>query len=218
MFTGIVEDVGRIASIAVAGPGRRLRIATGLPADGFALGDSVAVSGVCLTVTAIGEGHFDADASHETVGLTTLAERRVGDRVNLERALRVGDRLGGHFVTGHVDARGVLRSRRQVGEAWDIELTLPAELHPQIVQKGSVALDGVSLTVNRCRPGLVGVTVIPHTGQQTTLLDLPLGSAVNVETDVLGKYVVHVLGGGPRPRGGSGDGALKDALERGGFL
>ena len=217
MFTGLIESIGTIVSVAEIGSGRRFRIESELSASGAALGDSIAIDGVCLTVTALDGrgGSFDADASHETARRTTLGEARARRRVHLERALRLGDRLGGHIVSGHVDAVGKLRERRRQGQAWDLRFTLPPSLAAQVVEKGSVALDGVSLTVNACGPGWLGVTIIPYTGGKTLLLDKPLGSPVNVETDVLGKYVVHVLG----MRGdASADAGLGDALRRQGFL
>lgn len=216
MFTGLVEVVGRIAAIEGSGPGRRLRIESALPTAALALGESVAVDGACLTVAAIGEGSFTADASHETIERTTLGEARPGRRVHLERALRLGDRLGGHLVTGHIDATGRLTDRRRVGDTWDLSFTAPEGLAPQIVEKGSIAVDGVSLTVNRCGPGRFSVTVVPFTAAETTLLERAVGGPVNLETDVIGKYVVHVLG--RRGAVSRDDAALADVLRRGGFL
>lgn len=218
MFTGIVEEVGEVVAVEASGPGRRLRIASRFAPDGFGLGDSVAVDGACLTVTALGRGTFDVDASHETVARTTVGELRAGRRVHLERALRVGDRLGGHFVTGHVDARGQLSAKRRNGEAFDLEFALPVSLAPQIVAKGSIAVDGVSLTVNTCRPGAFSVTVIPFTIHGTTLLDRAVGAAVNLETDLLGKYVAHLVTGGGKGAEEAPSGGLEDALRRQGFL
>lgn len=218
MFTGLVETVGRILAVQPAGPGRRLRIAGALRGEPLALGESVAVDGACLTVTAIeGSDRFVADASHETCARTTLGSARPGRNVHLERALRVGDRLGGHWVTGHVDATGRLVVRRPAGDAFDLELSAPESLAPYIVEKGSIAVDGVSLTVNACSPGRFAVTVVPFTAGATTLLERAPGDAVNLETDLLGKYVVHVLGRRPGAGGGSGDAALEAALRRAGF-
>lgn len=215
MFTGLIESVGTVVSVLRTGPGRRFRLESDLPSSEIALGDSIAVDGVCLTVTALGAKSFDADASHETIRVTTLGEARSGRRVHLERAMRLGDRLGGHIVSGHVDAVGALRERTRNGEAWDLRFGVPESLAPQIVDKGSVALDGVSLTVNACGPGWLSVTIIPFTGLKTTLVDKPVGAPINVETDVLGKYVVHVLG--ERGAADKVDG-LGDALRRQGFL
>lgn len=219
MFTGLVETVGRIVSVQPSGPGRRLRIAGELGGSPLVLGESVAVDGACLTVTAVADGGvFAADASHETAGRTTLGAARPGRRVHLERALRVGDRLGGHWLTGHVDATGRLAFRRAAGDAWDLGFSAPEALAPFIVEKGSVAVDGVSLTVNSCAPGRFSVTVVPFTVRATALLERAVGDPVNLETDLLGKYVVHVLGGrGAGPAGG-GDEALEAALRSAGFL
>ena len=194
MFTGLIEDVGVVAAATPSGPGLRLRVRTALPLAEIALGDSVAVDGACLTVTDKGGDWFAADVSHETAARTGITDARPGTPVNLERALRFGDRLGGHLVTGHVDARGYLEELRREGEARDLRFTVPKELSDTIVEKGSVAIDGVSLTVNTCGEGWFRVTIIPHTGQRTTLLDKKVGSGFNIETDLLGKYVWKALG------------------------
>lgn len=214
MFTGIIQCIGVVANVTRKGPGVSMRVKGGLDLSDGSLGESIAVDGACLTVTAFGDDWFDVDASHETLARTTLGDVRAGRRVNLERALRVGDRLGGHFVSGHVDARGRLRSRKRVGEAWVLDVEAPADLAPFLVEKGSVAVDGVSLTVNAVAKGSFTVTIIPFTGGETTLLEKSAGEAVNVETDLLGKYVVHNMGS----RGGGGPDGLAEALRRQGFL
>ncbi len=218
MFTGLIEDVGTVVAVTPRGPGLRLRVATALPLDEVALGDSVAVDGACLTVTALGGGSFEADVSHETAATTGLSEARPGGRVNLERALRLGDRLGGHLVTGHVDGRARLAGVARAGEARDLRFEVPSNLSETIVAKGSVAVDGISLTVNRCENGWFVVTVIPHTAARTTLLDKKVGSGFNIETDLLGKYVVHAIAA--RSAGGEkGGGArLANLLEEQGYL
>ena len=217
MFTGLIETVGRVVAVQPAGPGRRLRVAAAFAGGPLVLGESIALDGACLTVTAIEAAGFVADASHETIDRTTLESLRPGRRVNLERALRLGDRLGGHLVTGHVDATGQLTHRRPAGEAWDLTFSAPAALAPFVVEKGSIAVDGVSLTVNICTPGQFSCTVVPFTARETTLLERATGDAVNLETDLLGKYVVHQLGRGAAGPGGR-DEALRAALADGGFL
>ncbi len=194
MFTGLIEEIGQLKSVVPAGPGRRLHIACSRVLEGIALGDSVAVDGACLTVSAFDTAGFEAEASRETVARTTLGQVRAGKRVHIERALRVGDRLGGHMVTGHVDGGGALATRRAVGDAWELHFEVPRDLAPQIVAKGSIAVDGVSLTVNDCGVGYFTVVVVPFTGKATTLLERQPGAKVNIETDLIGKYVVHVLG------------------------
>lgn len=196
MFTGIIETVGEIRRISRSGQSAKLVVQAqwrdGVH-PGVGLGDSVAVCGVCLTVVAfeVAEGgvRLDFDVSHETLDKTGLGAFGAGSKVNLERALRVGDRLGGHWVTGHVDGVGSLQRAVQRADYWDLEYAMPAELEPELVQKGSIAIDGVSLTVNRVFPGGFAVTVIPHTVSWTTLLDGGVGKRVNLETDVLAKYI-----------------------------
>ncbi len=213
MFTGIVQDVGTLAGTAPAGSGRRLRITTRLDTASFELGESVAVDGVCLTVTEVGPGTFGADASPETLRRSTLGDLRPGSPVNLERALRPVDRLGGHFVLGHVDATGRLEWVRPQGEFRLLRFRAPEPVTRYLVEKGSVAVDGVSLTVYECGPEGFSVTVIPHTWERTALRFLRPGDRVNLEADILAKYVEGLLG---RP-GGDG-GVTRDLLARSGFL
>ncbi|NUN15218.1 MAG: riboflavin synthase [Myxococcales bacterium] len=190
MFTGLIQDVGEVVQLRGDRNGVRLRMRTRIDLSHVSLGDSIAVDGVCLTVVGVFGDCWDADASHETMRRTNLGERRVGDVVHLESALRVGDPIGGHWVLGHVDCVAKLVQRLSVGNAWDLTYELPAEYSPYIVEKGSIAVDGTSLTVNTCGPGHFGVTVIPHTGSRTHILKRHVGSAANIETDILGKYVV----------------------------
>jgi riboflavin synthase len=213
MFTGLVEAIGTIVAIHRKGDAARLTIAAPFEPSSIPLGDSVAVNGACLTVVSVSEGSFDADVSHETVARTTLSDAKVGSAVHLERALRVGDRMGGHMVQGHVDFKARVRSVRRTGNAWDIGIEVPPEHAPFVVEKGSVALDGVSLTVNTVRDGELGVTIVPHTGQMTLLTRHAVGDWVNVETDIIGKYVVHAL----RRLGGPGGGIDVDFLKKHGF-
>lgn len=196
MFTGIVTAVGRLLSSQAQDGGVRLHVASpGLacPADPFRLGESIAVAGVCLTVTAItGEG-FCADVSGETLRLTTLGQRQAGDALNLERALRAGDRLGGHLVSGHVDGIGWLRERLPDGLSERFVFDVPAPLRRYIAVKGSIAVDGVSLTVNAIDEAGFAVNLIPHTMARTTLGALRPGDAVNLEVDTIARYVERLL-------------------------
>jgi len=213
VFTGIVQDVGRLERAEARGPGRRLTLATALDTGSFELGESVAVEGVCLTVASAGKGTFEADVSPETLRRSTLGELRPGDRVNLERALRLTDRLGGHFVLGHVDACGRCAGSVLQGEFRVLSFEAPPEVRRYLVEKGSVAVDGVSLTVAGLEPRGFSVAVIPHTLEKTTLPGLRIGDRVNLEADVLGKYVERLLEG-RRPSGE----VTWESLARTGFL
>lgn len=213
MFTGIIQDVGRCRGLRSRGPGRVLEVATGLDTVDFALGESIAVNGACLTVVAIEDGCFGADVSPETLLRTSLGGLKPGAAVNLERALRPVDRLGGHFVLGHVDGLGRLTGRRAQGEFQVLTFSVPAELSRYLVAKGSVAVDGVSLTVSGLVPEGFSVAAVPHTLERTTLSGLAPGSPVNLETDVLGRYVERLLGRGDAP-----EGVTMELLARSGFL
>jgi riboflavin synthase len=201
LFTGIVTAVGEIVSRLPGPAGAVLRIRS--PWTDLAPGESVAVDGACLTVTRReASGVFEADASSETLARTTLGEHGPGDAVHLERALRADDRLGGHLVTGHIDAVGTVSAAREAGGgAWAVTVRLPEPLLRQVAPKGSIALDGVSLTVNEVRGSEVGVMVVPHTSRATKLGRLRAGDRLNVETDVLAKYVQRALGAADDGRG-----------------
>lgn len=213
MFTGIVADIGELRAATRIAAGTRLRLATGLDVADFALGESIAVNGVCLTVDAVGDGDFSADASPETLRRSSLGGLRPGSRVNLERALRPIDRLGGHFVLGHVDGVGQLTNRRSEGEFVLLSFSASREVARYLVGKGSVAVDGVSLTVAALSGDGFTVAAIPHTLGRTTLGDKRVGETVNLEADVLGKYVEKLLKG---ERGGGG--LTMEMLAEGGFL
>ncbi len=189
MFTGLIEDMGTIASFRRSGTAATLGISTALPIGEIALGDSVAVNGICLTVTNINGTVLTFDVSPETISKSTFASLGAGDKVNLERALRLGDRLGGHMVTGHVDCCGMLARVEKVSGYHILAFTLPAGFSRYLVKKGSVAIDGISLTVNEVTGEGFTVTVIPHSFAKTTLANLTPGVAVNIETDILGKYI-----------------------------
>lgn len=194
MFTGLVEGTGEIVAITRMAEGLRLAVAPPFPVAELVLGESVSVSGACLTVVATRAGVFEVEVSPETLAKTNLGLKKVKDQVNLERALRVGDRLGGHLVTGHVDGVGVVRERREGPQFFTLSLEFPVPLAPYIIEKGSVAVDGVSLTVNTVQGSRFSVYIIPHTAQKTTLAQLRVGDRVNLETDIIGKYVARLLG------------------------
>lgn len=195
MFTGIVEETGRVQAVEARAEGRRLRIKAAKVLEDLRQGDSVAVSGVCLTAAEIDGSGFRADVSRETLERSTLGEARVGTLVNLERAMRVGGRLGGHIVQGHVDGTGVVRVMEERGGGdWWLEVAAPEEVARYLVYKGSVAVDGISLTVARVEGPVFAVAVIPHTWTHTTLKDARPGVRVNLEIDILAKYVERLLG------------------------
>lgn len=187
MFSGIIEAVGRVREASARPAGKRLSIE--VPFDRLAIGESVCVSGVCLTVTATSPGFFDADVSPETLRRSTLGRLGAGSEVNLERSLRLGDRLSGHLVFGHVDGIGRLIAARPEGESALYEFEAAESVSRYLVEKGSVAVDGVSLTVFGCEDRRFSVALIPHTAQVTTLGKLEPGATVNLESDVIAKYI-----------------------------
>ncbi len=193
MFTGIVTDVGRVRSVTRDGD-TRFVIATEYDTRGIAIGASIACAGVCLTVTEIGADWFAVQASAETLACTTLGDWREGTAVNLERALRLGDELGGHILSGHVDAVAAVVARRPEGESLRLVVEVPEPYDKAIAAKGSVALDGVSLTVNEVEGRRFGVNIIPHTQAKTTFATARPGDRVNLEIDVLARYVARLLG------------------------
>lgn len=201
MFTGLIEEVGTL----LARRGGRIEVLAPRIAPGLKLGDSIAVNGICLTATGLGGDRFTADVSLSTLEVTTAGKWASGARLNLERALALGDRLGGHLVSGHVDAVSRLASKQRLESAWRLEFELPPELSVFLVPKGSITLDGTSLTVNEVGSERFSVTVIPHTGAMTTLLSLEPGQSANLEVDLLAKYVHRMLGSHlapARPAGG----------------
>lgn len=195
MFTGIVTDIGEVRSVEQRGD-KRFVIGCSYPADKIMIGASIACSGICLTVTDKGKDEsgdwFAVDASAETCSLTSAAGWQVGTKLNLERALKVGDELGGHIVTGHVDGLGSLLDSRQDGDSWRYDFEAPSSLSPFIAGKGSITIDGVSLTVNSVEGNHFGINLIPHTQAETTLGGLTKGQAVNLEIDVLARYVARL--------------------------
>ena len=194
MFTGIIQAVGKITHIAPLDDGVSLRIASGqLDLGDVKTGDSIAVNGVCLTVTAIAEGRFFVDVSRETLSCTADMDKQ-GNQVNLEKALRLSDRLGGHLVSGHVDGVGEVITFTPAGESHLLVLRLPMPLLKYIAKKGSITVNGVSLTVNTLTADQVEINLIPHTISATTLNRLQAGAQVNIEVDMLARYVERIIG------------------------
>ncbi|MGB2823280.1 MAG: riboflavin synthase [Phycisphaerae bacterium] len=193
MFTGIIQHVGEVRAVRSAGDGKRLTVDIGPLAEGLAVGDSVAVSGACLTACRIAHAEANFDVSAETLSRTTLGDASPGTRVNLERPLRLSDELGGHLVQGHIDGVGEVRRIDRRADEWAIELAAPKELTDEMVEKGSVAVAGVSLTLTHVADGAFGVALIPTTLEKTTFGEMNVGSKVNIETDVIGKYVRRYL-------------------------
>ena len=194
MFTGIITDVGRVISLHKAGD-LRAKIATSYDTATIDIGASIACDGVCLTVVALsndGEASFDVDISAETVGCTTVDRWQVGTRLNLERALKVGDELGGHIVSGHVDGIASVIAAQDDGDSTRLTFKAPKSLAPFIAPKGSVALNGTSLTVNEVAEDTFGVNLIPHTKSVTNWGDIALGSQVNIEVDTMARYVARL--------------------------
>jgi riboflavin synthase len=194
MFTGLVEEVGTIAALTPQGDGARVRLVAGAVRRDLAVGDSVAVDGACLTAVALTDDGLEVDAVAETLRRTTLGDRAPGDRVNLERALRVGDRLGGHLVQGHVDGTGEVTAVRPEGGGRLLRVRVPHELLRYVVEKGSLAIDGVSLTVAARHADGCSVALIPHTLAATTLGEAAAGRRVNLEVDLMAKYVESLAG------------------------
>ena len=192
MFTGIITDVGRVLEIADGG-GRRLTIGTRLPLADIPLGSSIATSGICFSAVDKGDDWFTVEVAGATLEVTTAGGWVVGDRVNLERSLRIGDELGGHIVFGHVDAAGEILALEPVGESHRLEVRVPRSLAPLIAVKGSIAVDGISLTVNEAGADRFAVNVIPHTWRVTSLCERERGDRVNIEVDMLARYVARQL-------------------------
>lgn len=193
MFTGLIEDTGRVASFIRRGESAELAVETALPTADIAIGDSIAVNGVCLTVTEKSLRTLTFDVSPESMTRTLSGSLKSGTRVNLERALKLGDRMGGHIVSGHVDCSGVLARAEFRSGNHQLQFTLPGDHARYLVDKGSVAIDGISLTVNSVTRDSFSVNIIPHTFRHTTLAGLRNGDRVNIETDIIGKYVERLV-------------------------
>ncbi|MPM15053.1 Riboflavin synthase [bioreactor metagenome] len=197
MFTGIIEEIGTITAVQKGAKSVRLTIKADVIFDDMKLGDSIAVNGVCVTVTDFNQNTFSADVMNETLSRSGLGQLSVGSRVNLERAMQASGRFGGHIVSGHIDGTGeIIRKERDDNAVW-LTVTAPKELMKYIVEKGSVTIDGVSLTVARSAEQYFAVSIIPHTGKATILLDKKPGDTVNVEIDIIGKYIERFLSAQP---------------------
>ena len=229
MFTGIIQYVGTVRAARTVGKGRRLTVDVGPLAEGLGIGDSVSVSGACLTACRIEGAAVDFDIAAETVSRTTLGAVRAGAKVNLERALRLGDGLDGHLVQGHIDGVGEVRRIDRSADQWTVEFSAPGNLTDEMVEKGSVAICGVSLTLTAVADGLFSVALIPTTWTATTFADMSIGSKVNIETDVIGKYIRRYLrqiagvgdadGGAGKAGGAGGPGGLTiERLRDAGFM
>jgi riboflavin synthase len=206
MFTGIIAALGSIRRMTRKGADALIDVDAAMSLEDIRIGDSIAVNGSCLTVTRLTDRSFTADVSAETLARTNLGALKSGDRVNLEKALRFNDFLGGHLVLGHIDGQGRLQEKAQKAGSVVFVIEAPEPLMRYVVEKGSIAVDGVSLTVNRCEKNRFHVNMIPHTAQATTLGFKKVGDAFNIETDIIGKYVERFL----QPRKGMDMGFLAD--------
>lgn len=195
MFTGIIEEMGTVKALRREAGAGRLSLSAAAVLDGTAIGDSICVNGVCLTVVERGKNEFSADVAVETLRVTNLGELKSGARVNLERALQLSARIGGHLVSGHVDAVGRLREKRDEGNGWRIFFDAPETVLRYVIKKGSIAIDGISLTVADVDRAGFSVAMIPHTARLTTLGYKTAGDSVNLESDIIGKYVERLLPG-----------------------
>jgi len=215
MFTGLVEGVGEVLRVRPKGPDAVLVVRPPWALDQAVLGESVAVNGACLTVTGSGGG-LSLDVSAETLSRTTLGRLKAGSQVNLERALKLGDRLGGHLVSGHVDCVGRVIAKEKVGDSIRYAISIPPEHLRLVVEKGSVTVEGVSLTVNSVDAQGFSLNIIPHTMAGTTLRLAAEGDSVNIETDIIGKYVARLLIR-DEPPSGEGGGLTRESLAQMGF-
>jgi riboflavin synthase len=211
MFTGIIEELGTVKALRREAGAARLILSATKVLDGTVLGDSICVNGVCLTVVEMGRNEFSADVAVETLRVTNLGDLPAGKKVNLERALQLSARIGGHLVSGHVDAVGRVREKREEGNGWRIFIDAPGTVLRYVIKKGSIAVDGISLTVADVDTAGFSIAMIPHTAKLTTLGFKTAGDSVNLESDIIGKYVERLLAG--RVEGG----VSLDALKQNGF-
>ena len=195
MFTGIIEEIGSVKRVSVGGKSGSIEIAAKKVLEGTKIGDSIAVNGVCLTVTSLGSSSFTADVMAETLRRSSLGSLSVGNGVNLERAMAADGRFGGHLVSGHIDGTGTISKMQKEENAVWVHIQANSEILNLIVEKGSIAIDGISLTVACVSDSEFSVSVIPHTAKETTLLSKKAGDTVNLENDIIGKYVQKLLGG-----------------------
>lgn len=201
MFTGIIQGTGKLLAKRTVGGGLAFDLEAGFDIDAPMEGESIACSGVCLTAYNISGRRFSADVSPETLSRTKLGKLVIGDSLNMERALKLSDRLGGHLVSGHVDCMATVSTIDPVGDYTVFTFSMPQEQSKYVIEKGSVTIDGISLTVNSCSPGSFSVSIIPHTLKMTTLGKLKSGHEVNIEVDVIGKYIENLLLAGGRLSG-----------------
>lgn len=211
MFTGLIETVGSSSKIVTRGNYAILSLKSEIPGDEITIGESIACNGVCLTVVEKHGDEFAVELSQETTALIDMSRYQVGRKINLERALRMGDRLGGHMVSGHVDTTGTVDYLKSVGESLELAIKFEPEFDVLVIDKGSIAIDGVSLTVNRVKSGWLSVNLIPHTGRATNLDGLKSGVKVNLEFDLIGKYVMK------RQQLGAAKGLTAETLIEGGW-
>ena len=211
MFTGIIEEMGAVRALRQDGGAARLTVSASTVLKGTALGDSISVNGVCLTVVDKKADEFSADVAVETLKVTNLGELKIGARVNLERALQLSARIGGHLVSGHVDAVGRIRAKRQEANGWRITIEAPEPVLRTVIKKGSIAVDGISLTVADLDRTGFSIAMIPHTAKLTTLGFKSSGDTVNLENDIIGKYVERLLSGRME------QGVSLDVLKQNGF-
>jgi riboflavin synthase len=218
MFTGLVEGIGKIKSVTKTGRDMNLTIMPPFDIADCRIGDSVSVDGVCLTITSIKEGTLGMYASEETISRSAMGRLRQGDEVNIERALSLAGRLGGHMVLGHVDGVGRILQKEQVQRSWLIRVGIDEGMSRYVIEKGSIAVDGISLTVNRCNDDFFEVNIIPETAMATTILKKKVGDRVNIETDLIAKYVEKFVKKDKRSERDAASGHIdKEMLERFGF-
>ena len=189
MFTGIIEAQGTIIEIRPEGQGKRFGFNADFVLDQTKIGDSISVNGVCLTIVKIHGQSFQVDVSPETLARTTFGRAKIGNRVNLERALRLSERIDGHLVSGHIDGMGTIKQKQNKGNAVIVTIGVPESFSRYMIKKGSIAVDGISLTINNCDRNSFDVSIIPHTAKLTTIILCQVGDPVNIETDMIGKYV-----------------------------
>ena len=218
MFTGLVAELGTVQRLARQGSSYHLTVGAKKVLDNLKIGDSVAVNGVCLTVVRMDEGGFTADVMPETVRLTNIGSLQPGSKVNLERTLRLCDGLDGHIVSGHVEGLGTISEQRPEGIAVVVTIDTPPELLKYIIKKGSIAIDGISLTVTEVTDTSFSVSLIPHTAKETTLGFKKVGDSVNLETDILGKYVERMLTWNKQTQAGKADTLNMQTLLENGFV
>lgn len=206
MFTGIIEDIGEIKAVNKKAKDAKFTIGVHkIDTKEIVMGESIAINGTCLTVVGIGISDFSVDASAETLSKTNLSQVEIGSKLNLERSLKVGERMGGHIVTGHIDGLGIVQSIIKKGESLEIWFSLSESLSKYIIQKGSIAVDGVSLTINLVKENKFSVNIIPHTQKETIFPTLKSGDSVNIECDIIGKYVEKFVAGYDKQRDNSLD-------------